>query len=210
MTERATSTPADPSSPDAPNPADAAPARETPRLILRPHRSEDAPALAAICGRPEVARFLLDEPWTEEFAATQVAERLPKTSLSGPAGALAVVIEHEGRVIGDAQLWLTDRERGVAEIGWVLDPAFGGKGFAGEAAAHLLALGFVEHGLHRIAAQMDARNTASARLAERLGMTREAHLRQDWWSKGEWTDTVIFGMLASDLPEPQAEEPAHR
>src|SRR5699024_10141769 len=41
-------------------------------------------------------------------------------------------------------------------------------------------------------------NTASARLAERVGMHREAQLRQDWWSKGEWTDTVIFAMLASD------------
>jgi RimJ/RimL family protein N-acetyltransferase len=45
---------------------------------------------------------------------------------------------------------------------------------------------------------MDARNTASAKLARRIGMRQEAHLRQDWWSKGEWTDTLIFGMLASD------------
>jgi aminoglycoside 6'-N-acetyltransferase len=29
-------------------------------------------------------------------------------------------------------------------------------------------------------------------------MQHEAHLRQDWWSKGEWTDTVVYGMLASD------------
>ena len=45
---------------------------------------------------------------------------------------------------------------------------------------------------------MDARNTASARLAERVGMRREAHLREDWWSKGEWTSTLEFGMPASD------------
>ena len=45
---------------------------------------------------------------------------------------------------------------------------------------------------------MDARNTASAKLATRIGMQQEAHLRQDWWSKGEWTDTLIFGMLSSD------------
>ena len=45
---------------------------------------------------------------------------------------------------------------------------------------------------------MDSRNTASAKLARRIGMREEAHLRKDWWSKGEWTDTLIFGMLASD------------
>ena len=54
------------------------------------------------------------------------------------------------------------------------------------------------HRVHRVAAQMDGRNVASAKLARRVGMQHEAHLRQDWWSKGEWTDTVIFGMVASD------------
>ena len=49
-------------------------------------------------------------------------------------------------------------------------------------------------------AQLDARNTASARLCERLGMTLEAHLRQDWWSKGEWTDTLVYGLLADEWP----------
>ena len=32
----------------------------------------------------------------------------------------------------------------------------------------------------------------------RIPMRQEAHLRKDWWSKGEWTDTLIFGMIASD------------
>ncbi|MFP3366304.1 GNAT family protein, partial [Pseudoalteromonas sp. SIMBA_148] len=59
-------------------------------------------------------------------------------------------------------------------------------------------LGFETSGLHRVVAQMDARNTASARLAEMLGMRREAHHRQDLWSKGERTDTLVYAMLASD------------
>src|SRR5699024_11493582 len=97
------------------------------------------------------------------------------------------------------QLWLTDTARGVAEIGWALDPAYGGKGFAGEAVKTVLELAFTTYGLHRVAAQMDARNEASARLAQRVGLQREAHLRQDWWSKGEWTDTLIYGVLATEV-----------
>ena len=46
---------------------------------------------------------------------------------------------------------------------------------------------------------MDARNEASAQLAQRVGMKAEAHLRQDWWNKGEWTDTLIYAALASDF-----------
>lgn len=170
----------------------------TDRLTLRPHVINDAQPLQAIYEQREVARFLLDEPWTSEVAATKVAERILRTDLAGDAGALSLVIDLDGVVIGDVMLWLTDRERGVAEIGWVLDPAYSGRGFAREAARALLDAGFTSVSLHRIAAQMDARNDGSAKLAESLGMRREAHFRQDWWNKGEWTDTVVYGILARD------------
>ncbi|WP_371685103.1 GNAT family N-acetyltransferase [Flaviflexus sp.] len=55
-----------------------------------------------------------------------------------------------------------------------------------------------EHGCHRIVAEVDARNAASARLAERLGMLKEAHFRQDLCSKGEWTDTFEYAKLSTD------------
>lgn len=170
----------------------------TDRLVLRPHEPSDVAWLLAVYGRPDVATYLLDEPWTEEVARTKSAERLKRTGLSSPSRALALIVEHEGAPVGEVLLWYTDHERGVAEIGWVLDPAHGGKGFASEAVGAVLDLAFSTPGMHRVAAQMDGRNTASARLAERVGMRREAHLRQDWWNKGEWTDTVVFGLLASD------------
>lgn len=171
---------------------------QTERLSLRPHQMQDAEPLHTIYANSQVARFLLDEPWTREDADAKIAERVPKTDLDGESGALALVIDHEGAVIGDVALWLTDREHLLAEIGWVLDPGFGGLGFAAEAAQAVLDLAFDRYRVHRVAAQMDARNTASAKLASKIGMTREAHLRADWWSKGEWTDTVIFGMLSTD------------
>lgn len=175
---------------------------KTDRLTLRAHREDDAVPLQKFYSREDVALYLLGGPWTPEQAVESVAERLPRTGLETESGALAVVIDHDGLVIGDAALWLVDRERGVAEIGWVLDPEHGGQGFAAEAAEALLSVAFDTYRLHRVAAQMDARNTPSARLAERLGMRREAHLRQNWWSKGEWTDTLIFGMLADDRRTP--------
>lgn len=170
----------------------------TDRLILRAHRESDAHRMLEIHASEDVTRFLLDDPWTEQFAAQKVAERIPRTGLAGEEGALALVIEHQGTTIGHVLLWLTDRDRGVAEIGWVLDPQFGGRGFGAEAARALLDLAFDRYRLHRVVARMDGRNAASARLAATIGMRHEAHLRQDWWSKGEWTDTVIFGMLADD------------
>ncbi|ORC22108.1 MULTISPECIES: GNAT family N-acetyltransferase [Rothia] len=170
----------------------------TQRLTLRAHSPEDVSALQAIYCQPEVARFLLDEPWTQELAEAKVKERLPRTDLVGPAEALALIVEANGTVIGDVALWLTDTEYRVAEIGWVLDPVFGGKGFATEAVQAVLNLAFHHYDCHRVIAQMDARNEASSKLAGRLGMVKEAHHRQDWFSKGEWTDTLIYAMLSTD------------
>ena len=130
----------------------------------------------------------------------------PARGLETESRALALVIETadgldslEGsRVIGDIAIWLADDSEEKAEVGWILDPAAAGHGFATEAAIAVLNLAFDHYGLHRVFAQMDARNTASAKLAQRIGMRQEAHLRRDWWSKGEWTDTLVFGMLSSD------------
>lgn len=170
----------------------------TERLRLRLHETGDAEWLHELYSRPDVARYLLDEPWTAEFTHDKLTERLAKTDIDGETGALALVIEHDGVPIGDVALWLTDHEHRQGEIGWVLDPAHGGQGFANEAVRAVLALGFDHYRLHRITAQMDARNSASAALARRVGLRLEAHHVQDWFSKGEWTDTLIFARLASE------------
>lgn len=178
----------------------------TDRLCLRAYRESDAEALLPIYSREDVARFLLCEPWSAEEARTEIATRIPKTGLDTESRALSLVIETkegldgiEGSIIiGDVSIWLTGESSEKAELGWVLNPAAGGHGFASEAATAMLNLAFDHYGLLRVVAQMDARNTTSAKMAARIGMRQEAHLRQDWWSKGEWTDTLVFGMLRSD------------
>lgn len=174
----------------------------TDRLILRPHKRADTEALYNVYRQPGVARYLLEEPWSPTDADRQVAKRLPQVSLTSGDHAVSLVIEHDGRVVGDVQLWLTEPERGQAEIGWVLDPAAGGSGLATEAVSAVLTWAFETHKLHRIVAQLDARNTASARLAQRVGLRREAHFLQNWWSKGEWTDTLVYAALQADLTQP--------
>lgn len=178
------------------------------RLVLRRYRDCDVAAMHDIYGRPDVARFLLEDAWTQDEAVERVALRQQRTGLEAPTHALALVIEHggpEGTVLGDVALWFTDPARRVGEIGWVLHPDAGGKGFAAEAVRAVLDLAFTGHGAHRIVAQMDGRNAASARLAARVGMRQEAHLRQNWWSKGEWTDTLVFAMLGSDRLHPHGD-----
>ncbi len=62
----------------------------------------------------------------------------------------------------------------------------------------MLRLGFEDLGLHRIAGRLDARNAASARVLERLGMRREARFLQNEIVKGEWADEMVYAMLEDE------------
>src|SRR5699024_2370589 len=107
--------------------------RRTEHLVLRLHEPDDAAGLERIYSRPDVARYLLEGPWTRARAEEQLTERLQRTGLEHGAGALAAIVEHDGQLIGDVALWLTDRGQRLAEVGWVLDPEHAGRGFATEA-----------------------------------------------------------------------------
>jgi len=60
-----------------------------------------------------------------------------------------------------------------AEIGYVFNPSSGGRGYATEAVAMMLRLGFEEFGLHRIVARIDERNEPPVKLAPRVGIRQE-------------------------------------
>ncbi len=83
-------------------------------------------------------------------------------------------------------------------LGYVFDPDHHGNGYATEAAAALLRVGFEGLGLHRIIARIDARNSASAAVLRRIGMRQEAHLLENEWFKGEWTDELDFAVLEDE------------
>ena len=111
----------------------------------------------------------------------------------GEALNLVVELAKTRAVVGDCVLFWCGE--GQAEVGYVLNPAYYGHGYATEAVGVMLRLGFEDLGLHRIAARCDARNTASARVMERAGLRREAHLVQSEFVKGEWTDELIYAIL---------------
>ncbi|MGH3368078.1 MAG: GNAT family N-acetyltransferase [Nocardioidaceae bacterium] len=170
----------------------------TERLLLRPYRPDDVEASLAYYEDPDVARYIPWEPWSREVAEEQVLRRTTRTGIENAASALALVVESAGGVIGDVVLWPADETLSYGEAGWAFHPRVAGQGFATEAVRALFEVAFGCYGMHRVMAKLDARNDRSARLCERLGMTREGHLRRDCWAKGEWTDTVIFGLLAQE------------
>lgn len=176
---------------------------ETERLLLRPFTMDDHDDALAYYSRPDVVRYLYWEPFTTESFPDRMARLVRSTALeqAGDALILAVVPRDLGRVIGDVMLAWHSAEHRSGEIGYIFHPDFHGRGYAREAVLPMLRLGFEQLGLHRVVGRLDGRNTASARLLERLGMRREAHLVENEWVKGEWTDEVIYAMLDREWAE---------
>ena len=86
----------------------------------------------------------------------------------------------------------------MAELGYLLTAGTQGRGYATEASREILRLAFEDLGFHRVIARVEARNTASAALAERLGMRREAEFVENEWIKGEWQSEIVYAMLARE------------
>jgi RimJ/RimL family protein N-acetyltransferase len=172
----------------------------TERLELRYFRDSDADRLLRYYGREDTTRYLLDGPWDEAKARDEVARRAGRLHITAAGYAACLVVEEAGAVVGDITLWAVDDSLSLGEMSWVFDPGSGGRGLATEAARAVLDLAFDHYGMHRVRVRMDARNAASARLCERLGFRREGLLRRDWLIKGEWTDTLVFGMLDTERP----------
>ena len=174
---------------------------ETERLVLRPLVPADLDDVVGYQSDAETLRFMLWPVRTRDESAEHLARRSTMTTLAADDDSLVLAVETQsrpGRVIGEVNLRLTSAEHRQAEIGWIIAPEHQGFGYAREAATRLLALCFDELGIHRVHAELDPRNEASVALCRRLGMREEAHFVEDMFFKGEWADTGVYALLASE------------
>jgi len=174
----------------------------TERLLLRPLTAKDREALLAYRSLPEVCRYVPFEPMDLPEIDRRLSGMWSVTSLPEKPGMnVTLGVEHEGELVGDVILMRPVEPEGTAEIGYVFSPAVAGRGFATESCRALLELAFVDLAVHRVIGRLDARNTASARVLERLGMRLEARLVEDEWFKGEWTTTLVYALLEREWRE---------
>ncbi|MEU4572742.1 GNAT family protein [Nonomuraea sp. NPDC023979] len=172
----------------------------TPRLTLRPFTTDDLDALHAYESRPDVARYLYWTPRDRNTVREHLDKKITRTQLHDEGDALDVAITRNdtGALIGNTLLIWTSRTHRQGEIGYILHPDHHGHAYAAEAAREMLRLGFDHLGLHRIVGRLDARNTASARVLQKLGMRQEAHLIDNEHVKGEWVSEMIYAMLETE------------
>ena len=170
----------------------------TERLLLRPLALADVDAVFAMRSDPVVQRYGSHPPWTERQTAVDYVERNIQAMADGVHAQFAIERREDGVVVGTCTLFHLDAQCRSAEVGYVLLVPEWGKGYATEAVSAMLDWGFAHLDLNRVGADVDPRNTPSARAVERLGFAREGHLRERWIVGGEICDSWIYGLLARE------------
>ena len=167
---------------------------QTPRLLLRRFRLGDAEDVYAYARDPEWARFLaVEQPYERQHADAFVAELVLAKWRKRPARAL----EKDGRIVGGLSLWLA-RRNARAELGYDLARWLWGRGLAAEAASAVIDEVFRRLPIRKITATVTAENVRSIRVLEKLGMQREALLRQHWVHRGKVLDELRYGFLREE------------
>ena len=166
-------------------------------MLLRPFTPGDFDALYAYQSRPDVTRYLYWGPRTEGEVRDALQKKLASTAIrsEGDVLSLAVILKESDELVGDFILHLTSEEHQQAEIGYIIHPDHAGHGYATEAGRVMLRIAFEDLGLHRVVGSLDARNTASARVLEKLGMRQEAHLVENEYVKDEWQSERVYAIL---------------
>jgi RimJ/RimL family protein N-acetyltransferase len=170
----------------------------TERLTIRPLGDADLEAIVFAASDPLTQRWLpLPRPYLVDHARGFVHDIAPAAQASGRG--LIRAIECEGKLAGAVDFKSTDWNNGETEIGYWTHPAFRGRGIMVEAVTAMAHYALTEADLERVVVRVAPGNTASARVAEKAGFTREGVARNAGYIHDGRVDLVIFSLIRSDL-----------
>lgn len=145
---------------------------KTERLLLRPLGTEDLEAFYGYASDVENTSYMIYFPHHSRKQTKEFLEAVGAEWKKEAPSFYEFSILLDGVQIGTVSVYLEDEE-GCGELAWMLHKAYWHHGYAAEAAAAIRDFAFASLGLKKLYAHCDCRNLASARLMERLGMTRE-------------------------------------
>ncbi len=174
---------------------------ETDRLVLRALQAGDGPWYLAAGQRNQqhLARYeaenfirkLKDVEQTEAALRRMAAAWEARTSFF-----FAVFEKATGDFVAQIYLGPVNWALPEFELGYFADVDHEGRGYVTEAARAVLAWTFEGLGAHRVRLECDETNTRSQRVAERCGLVREGHRRENKrHADGSFSGTLYYGLL---------------
>ena len=172
------------------------PELKTERLLLRRLEKTDANEMFFLRSNEDVLRYLGKEPATSVKEAEEFIVKINKAVDDNESILWGIALSSDRAVvIGTICLWNLQKEHYRGEIGYLLHPDHWRKGIMKEAIICVLDYGFNVLKLHRIEALLTPGNIASSAILESTGFIKEAHLKENFYFRGEFSDTLIYSRL---------------
>lgn len=163
-------------------------------LILREVGEKDVDEIFFLRSDLEVMKYIPREPAKTKQDALDHIEVLRKAKENEEGINWAITQKNDDTLIGIIGLYRINKTDFRAEVGYILNPKFHGKGIIRESIEKVIDFGFNYANFHTITAIIDARNTASENVLKRANFTKEAHFREDCYFNGEFSDSVHYSM----------------
>jgi len=171
---------------------------ETERLLLRPFTLLDARRVQLLAGERAIASntLAIPHPYEDGMAEDWIATHAERFR-AGKSATFAITLKERQLLIGAIGLQFATRHN-RAEMGYWIGADYWGQGYCTEAARAVLHYAFAERGLQKVVATHLARNPASGRVMQKIGMTQEGYLRRHVIKWDVYEDLVVYGILRDE------------
>lgn len=151
----------------------------TERLLLRPFQSNDFDRAHQLFSDPDVMRFSLHGPYSEQKSRVFLNQCIFKSKNNEPS--LLAVIDKKSKLLIGSCGFFPQQIQGMAELelGYRFLKSYWGQGLATEAVMAMKAYAFNEMGLTRLISLIETENVASVRVAEKNGFKLEKVMLYD-------------------------------
>lgn len=176
------------------------PELETPRLLLRKLRLEDAADMFEYASDPEVAKDVTWEPHRNIEDSLGFLNSVVRKYSGKQTSEWGLVLKETGKLVGTCGFVWWKPEHAKAEFGYALSRKYWGRGLMTEAAAAVITFGFDKMKLHRLEARCIPANTGSEKVMLKNGMKYEGLLRDVVFEKGGFKSLKLYSLLAEERP----------
>ncbi len=175
------------------------PTLKTERLILRKLNTDDYIDMYEYACKPEVTEYLLWSPHESLTHTRSYLQSLQPIYRRGEYYDWGIEERYSGKMIGTCGYTEISPSNLRAEVGYVLNPEYCGKGYATEAVMAVIQFAFEELGINRVEARYMTGNGKSLAVMKRCGMGEEGLLREFMLVKGAFRDIGICSITKSEF-----------
>ncbi|NGM83491.1 GNAT family N-acetyltransferase [Paenibacillus sp. 7124] len=174
------------------------PILETDRFVLRQLNQDDSREIFQYFSLDEVTKFYDLESFTNIEQAEELIRRWNQRFEKNQGIRWGITLRSESRVIGTCGFhgWMKNHYK--AEIGYELIPEYWRQGYMTEVIQKAIEFGFNNLGLNRIEAFVEPENVGSRRVLEKIGFREEGTLKEHFYWRNRFVDTVIYALLKKD------------